>query len=112
MKKLLTVLAALALTACGYSSRENEVVGQVKKVMFNTPLVCSDYYDVDLSLGVMRNGTGSMSTQDMWIVVNKSDLDVLKQANADGGVVKIIYDTQRVSFCTNGMIATKVEVVK
>jgi major membrane immunogen (membrane-anchored lipoprotein) len=112
MKKLLILLSALALTACGYSSRENEVVGQVKKVMLNTPILCPDFYDVDLSLGVMRNGTGSMSTQDMWIVFNKADLAVLKQANEDGGIVKITYDTQRVAICTNGKIASKVEVVK
>ena len=112
MKKLLIVLSVLLLTACGYSSRENEAVGQIKKVMFNTPIVCPDFYDVDLSLGVMRNGTGSMSTQDMWIVVNKSDLAVLKQANEDGSVVKITYDTQRLAICTNGKIASKVEVVK
>ena len=112
MKKLLIALSALSLTACGYSSRDNEAVGQIKKIMFNTPIVCSDFYDVDLSLGVMRNGTGSMSTQDMWIVVSKSDLTLLKQANETGDVVKITYDTQRVAICTDGKIASKVEIIK
>ena len=111
MKKLAIVLLAASLTACGYTSRENEAVGQIKKVMLNTPIICPDFYDIDLSLGVMRNGTGSMSTQDMWIVVSKSDLSTLKKANEEGGVVKITYDTQRVSFCTDGKIASKVEIV-
>jgi hypothetical protein len=112
MKKISIILFTLILASCGYSSRENEAVGQIKKVMLNTPIFCSDFYDVDLSLGVMRNGTGSMSTQDMWFVISKADLDTVKKANEEGSIVRITYDTQRLPWCTEGHIASKVEIVK
>jgi hypothetical protein len=102
---------ALSLTACGYKSRDTEAVGQVKRVFGNTPLLCPDYYAADLSLGVMRNGSGSMSGQDIGIVINKHDLEVTKKAAETGDIVKITYDMERVAFCTEGRIATKVEVV-
>ena len=110
--KVTTILLSLVLTSCGYSARDTEAVGQVKRVMNNTPMFCSDFIDVDLSLGVIRNGVGSVSTQDIWIVVSKSDAEILKKANEEGQLVKIVYDQQRFSWCTEGRIGTKVEVLK
>lgn len=40
MKKL--SILCLFIAACGNSSADNESVGQVKKVVNKTPLVCSD----------------------------------------------------------------------
>ena len=113
MKNLIMVLILGLLIGCGYTSRDNELIGQVKKTMHNTPIFCSDYNDVDISLGVMRNGVGSMSTQDKWLVVTeKEHLKILKQANDSGQIVKIVYDTKRVTFCTGREFITDVEIVK
>lgn len=114
MKKLLILVAgALMLSGCGYSSRDNDMTGQVKKVVRNTPLVCPDYDDADVSLGVLRNGVGSMSTQDVWVTVTDKDLfKTLKEASASGALVKITYDVKRVTFCIDDHIATNVEILK
>ena len=112
MKLFLIGIIAMTLTACGYSARDTEAVGQVKRVMNNTPMLCSDFIDVDLSLGVIRNGVGSVSNEDIWIVVSRPDAEILKKANEEGQLVKITYDQQRISFCNEGRIATKVEILK
>ena len=43
--RLAVLVAALSLAACGYSSRDSELIGQVKKVVRNTPIICSEYED-------------------------------------------------------------------
>lgn len=114
MKKLLIILSILSLTACGYSIRDAELVGQVKKVITNTPLFCPNYIEADISLGVIRNGVGSMSTQDIWVVVNKGDAEILKSAAENGEIVKINYDEERLmsAWCTSGRKATSVAISK
>ena len=112
MRLFLIGIMAMVLTACGYASRDTEAVGQVKRVMNNTPILCSDFIDVDLSLGVIRNGVGSVSNEDIWIVVSRPDAEILKKANEEGQLVKITYDQQRFAFCTEGRFATKLEILK
>lgn len=113
MRKILTISACLTLASCGFMSVDNELVGQVKKTHHSTPLICSDYQQADISLGVMRNGTGSLSTQDMWVTVpDKDDFQTLKKAEQSGQLVKITYNTKRFAFCTDMEIITKVELVK
>jgi hypothetical protein len=113
MKKLIMILLAGLIAGCGYSSRDNELIGQVKKVKNNTPIICSDYHNVDISLGVMRNGVGSMSTQDKWLVVTDSNhLKILKQANETGQLVKIKYNEKRVAICTEDEFVIDVEIIK
>jgi hypothetical protein len=116
MKKLIVLIMALSLYGCGmweYSSKDNEMIGQVKKVINNTPMVCSDYQSADISLGILRGGVGSMSTQDKWVTVVKSEhFNILKQANESGELVKIKYDERRVTFCIHNPIVTSVEIIK
>lgn len=110
MKKiLLLACVSMSLASCGYSAKDIEAVGQVKRVVHNTPLLCPNYVDIDLSFGVMRNGVGSMSTQDIWIVVDKQQATSLKDINEKGDLVKITYDNERLAFCTSGRIASSVE---
>jgi len=100
MKSILVI--ALLATACGNSSVNNEIVGQVKRVINKTPLVCPDYIEADISLGVMRNGIGSMSHEDVMLAVepaNKDAIDRLKWAAENGAIVKASYDVRRVSPC-------------
>lgn len=99
MKKI-ALVALLALGGCGYTAVDNELIGQVKKVTHQTPLVCPDYKAVDISLGVIRGGVGSVSTEDLWLrVLNESDLSLLKAASESGRIVKARYDVRRVVVC-------------
>jgi len=86
----------------GWSERNSELTGQVKKVIQTTPLMCPDRNYIDVSLGVMNNGTGSMSTHDveLW-VPNDQLISVLQQASKTGKILTFHYDTMRIGyFCT------------
>lgn len=110
--KLFAMLLIGSLASCGYTSRDSEMVGQVKNVMHNTPLFCPNYDDVDISLGVMRDGVGSMSAQDLWLTVDdKAHYDALKRAAESGTLVRIRYDQYRVRLCTHELIVRGVEVL-
>lgn len=104
------MLLILSLLACGYSSVDNEVTGQLKKVVHNTPILCPEYTDVDLSLGVIRDGVGSMSDQDIWMVVPPDLKDDVAEFVASGEIVNIKYDVYRVTFCTNERYMRSIEV--
>jgi hypothetical protein len=103
LKRLIIKLlfpALIPVVACGYSSKDNELVGQVKKVVARTPILCGDYYEVDLSLGVLRNGVGSMSREDVVLYVGDGSLvPFLKRAAESGDPVKVGYDIKRVTWC-------------
>lgn len=102
----------LALWGCGYESVNNEMIGQVKKVKDNTPLICAPFTTVDVSLGVMRNGVGSMSVQDVWLYVEKpADLEIMRKANESGEIVKISYDEARFRWCVDEKVVRSVEIV-
>lgn len=103
----------LMLSGCGYTSKGNEAVGQVKKVIRRTPLLCPDYAYVDISLGVMIDGKGSMSSEDFIAVVSdKDDINLLSIAAKNGSIVKITYDTKRYAYCTPNKFITKVMIEK
>jgi hypothetical protein len=107
------LFAVLMLSSCGYSSVKNEMIGQVKKVVSNTPIICPNYTSVDVSLGVMRNGVGSMSTQDVWLtVVREEDVTILKQAAESGKLVKINYDELRFAFCIDDHVISSVSMTE
>lgn len=94
MNKFIT-LSALLLSSC-YSARQNELVGQVKKVVSQTPMLCDDYTEVDISLGVLRNGIGSMSKEDVYMYVpSVNDIAVFKDAAQSGRLVTVTYDVKR-----------------
>lgn len=114
MNRTLSILSiALLLSGCGYKSRDNVLTGQAKKAVHATPLICPDYAEVDISLGVLRNGVGSMSTQDIWMnVPDRRDFDLLQKAAAEGSIVKISYDQMRLVFCSNTFSVTHAELEK
>ena len=100
MTNTLLCIIIAALTACGYSSTGNVLEGQVKKLVHRTPIICPDYIEVDVSLGVMRNGVGSLSKEDVVLAVEDLRLiDTLKRAAKSGAIVTIGYDVPRVSLC-------------
>lgn len=111
MKKLFVVIMLIA--GCGYSARNNEMMGQVKKVHHNTPIICRDYDSADVSLGVMRNGVGSMSTQDVEITIQSNEqLQLLQQATKSGKLVKITYDERRLTLCRPEIKVISVEEIE
>jgi hypothetical protein len=112
-KTMLVLLSSIALSGCGYTSRDGEAIGQAKKVTAVTPLLCGDYYALDVSLGVMRGGVGSMSTQDMWLTIrNVGDIAKMKAAVESGAIVRIKYDTPRFPICTESFVLTGFEVTQ
>ena len=114
MRNLILSLTLISVLAgCGYQGVDMQAIGQVKTIMHDTPLICGNFTDFDLSLGVMRNGTGSMSTEDIWIVVqNDEDLELVKKAQESGALIKVTFDAQRFPICTDGRFAKKIELVK
>ena len=113
MRIHLALIVSLA-AACGYTSTDNEAVGQVKKVVKRTPLVCSDYTEANISLGVMRNGVGSMSHEDIYLAVDndeqKAQIATLKIAAETSAIVKFTYDVERVSPCWPSHRLVSVEI--
>jgi len=107
----------MLLTGCGYTQVDGELIGQVKKVNHRTPLICPDYVGVDVSLGVMKNGVGSMSTQDVYLVVASTEQEkVFRAASESGKIVKVHYSVKRFGgnyvVCTPDHFSTGVEYAK
>ena len=100
MKMLVIVVVLLFLTGCGYSSRDNELIGQPKKIIRLTPIICPEFSEIDISLGVLRNGVGSVSTQDIWLrIMNSADVVKLQQFIERGVLIKVKYDSRRATVC-------------
>lgn len=115
MKKITALVCMLPLlTGClGYSSTDNVSMSQVKKAISNTPIMLPDYKDVDISLGVMQGGSGSISSEDKWFYVpNEEDFKLLQSAAQTGKLVKITYDNARMRFYVESSTITHVELVK
>jgi len=118
MKKVIVMLVVLlSVFSCGYSSVGNEAAGQVKKIVKQTPVFCYNRIDVDVSLGVMRNGVGSMSNQDIWLTFESDEdssdqLKLLKKAAENGSIVKINYDVARTRFCTESKLLRSIEIIE
>ncbi len=91
---------AASFTGCGLSATGAELTGQVKKVVSKTPMICPDHTIADISLGVMRNGVGSMSSQDVEVVVSNPVLIATLRTAAEGGkLVKVVYNARRFRWC-------------
>lgn len=92
---------------CGYTSVDNKMAGQVKKVHHNTPIICPDYDSADVSLGIMQNGVGSISTHDVQMTVpGKAELDVFKEAALTGKLVEVEFKERRVTLCIDDYVVT------
>lgn len=99
MRNYLALLALVTL-GCGYSHLDNEVVGQPKSVESTTPLLCPNQHILHLSLGVMRHGVGSMSTEDIKINIPDDSLVApLKKAVEAGKIISARTNEARLRWC-------------
>lgn len=117
MKKLelaigLTMLCMLG--GCfGYSSTDNNTIAQPKKLIKVNPILCPNYTLLDASLGIMRNGVGSMSTEDHEFVVTSDSQAVLINKAIDSGfILKINYQQARATFCTEDFFINSISIEK
>lgn len=102
VSKMFGLLALmLCISACtGYSHLDNEVVGQPKAVESTNPIVCPDQHVLHLSLGVMRHGVGSMSTEDILISIPDDRLVAgLKEAVESGKLISARTNEARFRWC-------------
>lgn len=98
------------ISGCGYSATDSHLTGQVKSVTHNTPIICPDYDDVDLSLGIMRNGVGSMSTTEAVLTIARpEDVRFLEKAAQSGLPVTITYRFKRWTWCWERGIVDRAE---
>ncbi len=110
------ILFGIYLLYAGFTTMygvDGELIGQAKKIRLVTPFwssFCPTYYALDVSLGVIQNGTGSMSTQDVWLTVkDTTDLPAMQKAVEVGAIVKVKFDTRRLAACTEDYYATAFE---
>jgi hypothetical protein len=113
MRRFLKSAALITLLAgCGNIAIDGEAIGQAKKVTKTTNILCPDYYSFDMSLGVLQNGTGSISKEDVWMTIEDVRLVPAINAAVDrGAVVKVRYNERRVPFCSDHYILTGIEVL-
>ena len=111
--KIAILALAVLVSGCGFESVDNEMMGQVKRVHHETPIFCPDYDDADVSLGIMRNGVGSMSTQDVIVKLSsRAQVDTFMAAASSGKLVKIKYRVKRLAICTTDNYVDDVAIVE
>ena len=107
-----TITIGAAMNGLGYSSQGNELIGQVKKLTSKTPLLCPRRVDAHVSLGVIREGVGSISNEDAdLIVTSEHDIATLKRAAETGRLVKIVYNVERIRFCGPDHLVTSASLL-
>jgi hypothetical protein len=109
--KALLLIVLIMIMGCGYSELGTQVVGQVKGIQKHNPILCDNYKVLDLSLGVMIDGVGSMSTEDKYYnIMTEEQEQTLEKAT--GHIVKITVDEKRFNWCINTSHISKIEIVK
>ncbi len=94
------LMLSFIMLGCGYSHVNNDLIGQPKSVESTTPIFCPNQHILHLSLGVMRNGVGSMSTQDISINIPDDNLmPGLKAAVEAGSIINAQTNEARFRFC-------------
>lgn len=113
MRSFLIIAASALLSSCGKSSVDNVMVGQARRLMTKTPLICPNSYSADIFVdGVNTTDDDQWSRIHKWISIpDKEMYDQVKATVGTGAQVKITYDVRRFTYCTNEAMATQVEVL-
>lgn len=106
------ILLSLLLCSCGMSEIGTKGIAQVKRVHSVNPILCPQYKVLDASLGVMINGIGSMSTQDIYLTVTDEQATFLQQAAERGKLVELTYSTRRLTLCEEKRVLTSFKIVE
>lgn len=110
MKKLI-LLILLLIPNCGYTAKDNEGTGQVKKITNETPILCLNFKAADITFGSMQ--TGAISITHEWFVITGEQEKILKKAAEESKMIKFTYDVRRFAFCTDPAdhVLTNVEII-
>lgn len=117
----IAILASITIIGCsggmndgcgGWSEKEISGTGQVKRVGLQNNIVCPNYYEADISLGIMRNGVGSVSTHDMVFFIPDSMLKDFRTYSEKGSIVNFTYDVRRFDWCVNEFRLTSVKLAE
>lgn len=106
------VLLSLLLCSCGMSEVGTKGIAQIKRVHSINPIFCPQYKVLDASLGVMINGVGSMSTQDIDLTITDEQAKILQEAAEKGKLVELTYSNRRFSFCEEERVLTSLKIVE
>lgn len=106
-------LALSLLAGCGYSHLGNDFIGQPKAIESTTPLFCPDQHVLHLSLGVMRHGVGSMSTEDIRINIPDDNLvPVLQGVVKAGKLINAETNEARFRWCNEEKELVAFEIIE
>lgn len=87
----------LLFTNCGYIEQNNIGIGQVKKIIKNTPIICPDYKVVNIAFGSLESGIIS-NTNDYYVIDDKQQ-EILEKAQYNQKIIKFVYNVKRVAIC-------------
>lgn len=112
MKLAHCLLVLPLLVGCGYSHLNNELIGQPKAIEATTPLFCPNQNILHLSLGVMRHGVGSMSTEDILINIPDDNLALRLQPVVKAGkLINAQTNEARLRWCNEEKELVSFEIV-
>lgn len=113
MKVFLFAISMLGIGCSGYDQIDSKVVGQAKRYHHYNPIVCGGYDTVDISLGIVRNGVGSMSTEDVELTVwNQADAETLQKAAQESSLVELKYSVWRFAPCKESRVVQYAKILK
>ena len=114
MFKFLIGICLFCLMGClGYSSKNSESIIQPKSIQMQTPIICPEVPILHGSLGIIRNGRGSISNQDVdMVITNDQDKYKIQTAIDSGYFLNVKYNTKRMVVCNSEHILVDVEIVK
>ncbi len=107
-------LLYLLLSVAIGSSGEIVSFGRVKTIMNTTPLLCGDFVDMNISIGVSNSSNSQYYIlDDIWMNLNSPDhIKIAKEAQESGKLVKVTYDYARYAPCRNKSDVTKIEILE
>lgn len=102
--------AALLLSSCGNSATDIELTGQLKAAGVATNLICPDYFYLDMSMGVIKDGTGSVSKDDIFVTLyGRQEYKKYQELAKVGAIITVHANMRRAAFCTETYIMIKEE---
>lgn len=94
------ILVPLLAISTGFGiGSEGELVGQIKEVRKVNPVICPRHATAEISLGHIKDGTGSYSTEDKLIQIPDDRVEEFKRYAVTGEIVTAQTATWRLALC-------------